>query len=304
MIVLIAGGTGMIGRAVSEELALQGHEAHTLTRSAEVAEAYPTAHLWNPGTDSLDLDAIATDAGAPIEVIINLAGSSISKMPWTKARKNDILQSRLESTSELTGAMKRAKKKPTMFLSGSAVGIYGSRSDETLTEKSNRGVGFLADVVDAWEAAAQAAPRGVKVVTLRTGIVIGPDGGALGPIKLLTKIFVSGPLAGGKQWWPWISLRDEARAIVHLMTAGVTGPVNLVGPNPATANTLMRTLAIQMRRPFLVPAPGFAIRAALGEAGDEILLSSQKVVPAVLEDSGFVFDDVTVGQALTSALQS
>jgi uncharacterized protein (TIGR01777 family) len=304
MIVLIAGGTGMIGRAVSEELALQGHEAHTLTRSAEVAEAYPTAHLWDPGSDSLDLDSIATDAGGPIDVIINLAGSSISKMPWTTARKSDILQSRLESTGELTGAMQRAKKKPPLFLSGSAVGIYGSRSDETLTEKSNRGAGFLADVVDAWEAAAQAAPRGVKVVTLRTGIVLGPDGGALGPIKLLTKFFVSGPLAGGKQWWPWISLRDEARAIVHLMTAGVTGPVNLVGPNPATANTLMRTLAIQMRRPFLVPAPGFAIRAALGEAGDEILLSSQKVIPATLEDSGFVFDDVTVGQALTSALHS
>lgn len=303
MIVLIAGGTGMIGRAVSEELALQGHEAHTLTRSAEVAEAYPTAHLWRPGSNTLDLDAISADAGAPIDAIINLAGSSISKMPWTTSRKNDILQSRLESTEELTGAMKRAKKKPAIFLSGSAVGIYGSRSDETLTEKSSRGIGFLADVVDAWEAAAKAAPRGVKVVILRTGIVLGPEGGALGPIQLLTKFFVSGPLAGGKQWWPWISLRDEARAIVHLLTAGVTGPVNLVGPNPATANTLMRTLAIQLRRPFLLPAPGFAIRAALGEAGDEILLSSQKVVPAVLEDSGFVFDDVTVGQALSEALK-
>lgn len=304
MIVLIAGGTGMIGRAVSEELALQGHEAHTLTRSDEVAEAYPTTHLWNPGSHSLDLDAIAADVGAPIDAIINLAGSSISKMPWTTARKNDILHSRLESTTELTEAMKRAKKKPAIFLSGSAVGIYGSRADETLTEKSSRGIGFLADVVDAWEKAAATTPRGVKVVTLRTGIVLSPEGGALGPIKLLTKVFLSGPLAGGKQWWPWISLRDEARAIVHLLTAGLTGPINLVGPNPATAGTLMRTLAIQMRRPYLIPVPGFAIRLLLGNAGDEILLSSQKVVPAALEDCGFIFSDVTVGQALAAALKS
>ena len=302
MIVLIAGGTGMIGRAVSEELALQGHEAHVLTRSAEVAEAYPTAHLWEPGRGSLDLDAIAANADGPIEAIINLAGSSISKMPWTAARKNDILQSRLDATAELTGAMKRAKKKPSVFLSGSAVGIYGSRGDETLTEKSARGSGFLADVVEAWEKAAE-APRGVRVVLLRTGIVLG-DEGALGPIRLLTRFFVSGPLAGGKQWWPWISLRDEARAIVHLLTAKVAGPVNLVGPNPATAGTLMRTLAIQLKRPYLLPAPRFAISLALGEAGNEILLSSQKVIPTVLEDSGFVFDDVTVGHALSSALRS
>lgn len=302
MIVLIAGGTGMIGRAVSDELALQGHEAHVLTRSAEVAEVYPTAHVWAPGSDTLDLDALATATGGPIDAIINLAGSSISKMPWTAARKRDILQSRLDATTELTGAMSRAKKKPSVFLSGSAVGIYGSRGDETLTEKSTRGSGFLADVVEAWEKAAADVPRGVRVVTLRTGIVLG-DEGALGPIRLLTKFFVSGPLAGGKQWWPWISLRDEARAIVHLLSAKVSGPVNLAGPNPATSGTLMRTLAIQLRRPYLLPTPGFAIRLALGEAGDEVLLGSQKVVPTVLEDSGFVFDDVTVGQALASALR-
>ena len=299
--VLIAGGTGFIGSALADELIASGHSVHTLTRSVEAAEAYPTMHLWNPGVDPLDLDDLAQRIGSPIDAVVNLAGYSISKMPWTRSRKAQILNSRLIATSTITEAMDRAHAVPPVLVNGSAVGFYGTRGDEELTESSPAGQGFLVNVAQAWETAARTAPAGVRVAMIRTGLVIGREG-ALAPLRLLTSLFAAGPLAGGTDWWPWISLRDEARAIVHVIENDISGPVNLVAPSPATSGTVIHSLATLMHRPYWLPAPGFAISLILGQAGRELLLSSQKVVPTVLEDTGFVFTDPTIGQALAAAL--
>lgn len=291
--VLIAGGSGLIGRALAVALEAEGHVVHTLTRSAELAAAESRTHIWNPGVTSLNLDALGT-----FDAIINLAGSSISEMPWTTRRRAGIMHSRLAATNTITEAIATSTRPPLVLLNGSAVGFYGNRGEETLTEVSPRGHGFLPDVVVAWEAAAKTAPEGVRVVLLRTGLVLSPTGGALGPLRLLTKIGVAGPLAGGRSWWPWISLRDEVRAIIHLLTAEVWGPVNLVGPQAETSAIVMQTLAVRLHRPFWLPAPGFAVTALLGQAGRELLLSSQRIQPTVLLAAGFTFLDENVASAL------
>lgn len=293
--VLIAGGTGMIGSALRQELVTSGHKVVLLSRSAGEDRV-----AWNPEVSGIDLDAIAKEHGR-IDAIVNLAGSTISKMPWTKNTKQDILQSRLSSTSVLVEAIDKAQQKPTVLVQGSAVGFYGNRNNELLTETSPRGTGFLAGVVVAWEAAAKPAELHTRVAYARTGLVLGRKG-ALGPLRLLTTFFVSGPLAGGKDWWPWISLRDEARALAYLIENNISGPVNLVAPTPATSSTVMKALARLMKRPYWFPAPGFAISLLLGQAGRELLLSSQKVSPEVLLSSGFTFADNYIEAGLRSAL--
>ena len=294
--VLIAGGTGMIGTALTAELESSGHKVLLLSRSPG------SNHIeWAPESSPLDLDVIAAQHSA-IDAIVNLAGSSISKMPWTARTKHGILYSRLAATTTIVDAIETATKKPKVLINGSAVGFYGNRGNEVLTEKSPRGDGFLSDVVVSWEAAAQPAEKHTRVAYARTGLVLGKKG-ALGPLRLLTSFFVSGPLAGGKDWWPWISLRDEARALAFLIENNISGPVNLVAPNPATSGTLMKALAKLMRRPYWFPAPAFAISLVLGQAGRELLLSSQKISPEVLLSSGFTFLDSDVSEGLHSALR-
>jgi uncharacterized protein (TIGR01777 family) len=292
--VLIAGGTGTIGTAVATRLRSAGHEVHLLSRSAS---ADPTSHQWSPGEVPLDLDPLGK-----LDAIINLAGATVAQLPWTSTRKADIYCSRIDATESIVDAISRAKHKPKALINGSAVGIYGERGDEVLTEQSEAGAGFLASVCSQWEGAAFEASEHTRVVMLRTGLVLAHKG-ALTPLRLLTKAFVSGPLAGGTAWWPWISLNDEARAIIHLITSKVSGPVNLVGPTAATSGTLLRTLAILLKRPYWLPAPRFALNLLLGEGGREVILSSQKIVPSVLEADGFVFEETTVSQALAAALK-
>ena len=293
--VLIAGGTGMIGSALSSELESFGHKVILLSRTAASGRV-----AWNPGNAPLDLDQIAKEHGH-IDAIVNLAGSTISKMPWTAKTKADILNSRLSSTTTLVQAIASAHKKPGVLVQGSAVGFYGDRGSEVLTESSPRGTGFLADVVTQWEAAAKPAEKDLRVAYARTGLVLGKSG-ALGPLRLLTSFFVSGPLAGGKDWWPWISLRDEARALAFLIEDNISGPVNLVAPVPATSGTVMKSLARLMERPYWLPTPDFAISLLLGQAGRELLLSSQKITPDVLVSSGFTFADKEIEDGLRSAL--
>ena len=294
--VLIAGGSGMIGNALTTELEQAGHRVLLLSRTPGAQRI-----AWNPESTALDLDSIAAEHG-PVDVIVNLAGSTISKMPWTAKTKHEILYSRLSSTNTIVEAIERAKKKPRALINGSAVGFYGDRGDEVLTESSARGDGFLADVVVSWEAAANPAEKHTRVAYARTGLVLGRKG-ALGPLRLLTSFFVSGPLAGGKDWWPWISLRDEARALAFLIENDISGPVNLVAPSPTTSGTLMKALAKLLKRPYWFPAPGFAISLVLGQAGRELLLSSQKITPEVLLSSGFTFLDSDVSEGLHSALR-
>jgi uncharacterized protein (TIGR01777 family) len=293
--VLIAGGTGTIGTAVATRLRAQGHEVHLLSRSAS---SDPLVHRWSPGVEPLDLDPLGR-----LDAIINLAGATVAKFPWTSTRKADIFCSRIDATTTLVEAIERAHHKPAALLNGSAVGFYGERGDETLTENSEPGVGFLASVCTQWEEAAVVATEHTRVVLLRTGLVLGREG-ALAPLRVLTKAFISGPLAGGKPWWPWISLNDEARAIIHLITSEVSGPVNLVGPEPARAGAMMRALAHSLTRPYWLPVPRFALSLLLGEGGREVLLASQKVIPEVLLTDGFVFDESTVDSALKIALDS
>ena len=294
--VLIAGGSGMIGTALTTELEQAGHKVLLLSRTPGAQRI-----AWNPESTPLDLDSIAAEHG-PVDVIVNLAGSTISKMPWTAKTKHEILYSRLSSTNTIVEAIERAKKKPRALINGSAVGFYGDRGNEVLTESSSRGDGFLADVVVSWEAAAKPAEKHTRVAYARTGLVLGKKG-ALGPLRLLTTFFASGPLAGGKDWWPWISLRDEARALAFLIENDISGTVNLVAPTPATSGTLMKALAKLLGRPYWFPAPGFAISLVLGQAGRELLLSSQKITPEVLLSSGFTFLDSDVTEGLHSALR-
>jgi uncharacterized protein (TIGR01777 family) len=279
---------------VAARLRFDGHEVHLLSRSTS---AEPSVHLWNPGVDALDLDPLGK-----LDAIINLAGATVAQFPWTSTRKADIYCSRIDATETIVDAISRAKHKPKVLLNGSAVGIYGERGGEVLTERSEGGSGFLASVCSQWEGAAFEASEYTRVVTLRTGLVLGQKG-ALAPLRLLTKAFISGPLAGGKAWWPWISLNDEARAIIHLITSKVSGPVNLVGPEPATSGALLRALARTLKRPYWLPVPRFALSLLLGEGGREVLLASQKVVPEVLLNDGFVFEENTVVQGLSGGRQ-
>lgn len=299
--VLIAGGTGTIGRSLQELLLDNGHNVAILTRGSTSLTAPVPLFSWTPGS-ALDLDDISQQWGHRIDAVVNLSGSSISQIPWTKKRKKNILSSRIDSTTTLVNAIGAAQQKPQLFVSGSAVGFYGNRGDEHLTESSSSGEGFLSDVVKAWEDCARPAEKVCSVAYIRTGLVLDKKG-ALAPIKLLTKFFLSGPLAGGKAWWPWISLHDEVRAIDFILTHKLSGPVNLVGPDPATSGHIMSSLARLMKRPYWFPAPGFAISLILGQAGKELLLSSQHISPDVLTKAGFVFDDKDVTSALTRALR-
>lgn len=299
--VLIAGGTGTIGRSLQELLLDNGHNVAILTRGSTSLTAPVPLFSWTPGS-ALDLDDISQQWGHRIDAVVNLSGSSISQIPWTKKRKKNILSSRIDSTTTLVNAIGAAQQKPQLFVSGSAVGFYGNRGDEHLTESSSSGEGFLSDVVKAWEDCARPAEKVCSVAYIRTGLVLDKKG-ALAPIKLLTKFFLSGPLAGGKAWWPWISLHDEVRAIDFILTHKLSGPVNLVGPDPATSGHIMSSLARLMKRPYWFPAPSFAISLILGQAGKELLLSSQHISPDVLTKAGFVFDDKDVTSALTRALR-
>jgi hypothetical protein len=291
--VLIAGASGLIGTEVTTQLRSQGHEVLSLVRRPTTDESEFT---WSPQAGILDYNLVDR-----ADAVINLSGASLSKLPWTSSYKREIHDSRVSATRTLAQAMHHAATPPATFLSGSAVGFYGDRPLDTLTEKSPRGEGFLADVVVDWEAEAHKAPDSTRVVTFRTGVVIGP-GGAMKPLMALTKAFLGSRLGTGAQVWPWISLHDEAAAIVHLLTSGLEGPVNLAGPVPATSDRLTAITAKDLHRPYRLAVPEFAIRTLLGEAGQEMLLSSQKVVPEKLLADGFEFRDETVEKALGALL--
>jgi uncharacterized protein (TIGR01777 family) len=283
---VVAGASGFIGRALVAELTSAGW---TVTRLVRGPATQANEVSWDPASGALDPTAVS---GA--DAVINLSGASISRMPWTRAIRESIVASRREATTTLVTAINAAKLAPKVFLSGSAVGIYGDQGDSELTEGSARGAGFLADVVDSWEA--DAAHATCRTVFLRTGLVLG-DGGALAPLRLATSFFAGARVGSGKQWWPWISHRDEIRAIVHLIDSKLKGAVNLVGPTPARSVEVTRALASIMTRPHLFVIPAFAI-GLIGDAGRELLLWSQKVSPTALENDGFVFEHRTVVDAL------
>jgi uncharacterized protein (TIGR01777 family) len=292
--ILIAGGSGFIGTELAEQLRAAGHTVLILVRRPART---PNERTWDP-----EARWIKTSLIDEADVIVNLSGASISRLPWTLPYKREILQSRLLATSTLADAILRSESPPEAFISGSAVGFYGDRPGEVLTETSDPGQGFLAKVTDAWEKAAAPAAEKTRVVLVRTGLVIGPRGGALKPLTLLTKAGLAGRLGSGEQNWPWISLYDEAAAIRHLIDSGVTGPVNVVGPEPAPASLVMQELAERLHRPYWLPAPAWALRTALADAGKDLLLADQDVSSQKLTADGFAFRDETVEKAVLAAV--
>jgi uncharacterized protein (TIGR01777 family) len=289
--IVIAGASGMIGTELTRQLEAAGHVVIRLVRRPT---HHPRERQWDPEVSWLNVATV--DAA---DVIVNLSGASISRLPWTLPYKKQILSSRIQATSTITSAIAKSSSPPHTLVNGSAVGFYGDRPGEVLTETSAQGDGFLAKVVEAWERAATKAYPNTRVVMARTGLVLG-NGGALKP---LARLGVAGPLGSGTQIWPWISLRDEAAAIAHLAVASsLTGPVNLAAPHPVTANELSETLAHKLKRPFWLPAPAWAIKAALADAGKELLLSDQNVSSQLLVADGFSFRDDSVDQALNAAL--
>ncbi len=290
---LVAGGSGFIGQELVRQLREDGHTVRILVRRKPRADDEVN---WAPSAHMIDSGAIETT-----DAVINLSGAPLARLPWTPGYKREILQSRLSATQSLTDAMNRASRKPSVLLNASAVGIYGDRPGERLTEESPRGTGFLGDVVEQWEKAAKLAPAKTRVVMLRTGVVLG-KGGSLAPIMALTRFGLGSRLSTGGDIWPWISLYDEAAAIRHLLTSDLSGPVNLVGPTAATSDRITRHVAERMHRPYGLVVPEFALDLALQSAAPELLLSSQHVLPQRLLDDGFEFRHRTAEQAIDAVV--
>lgn len=289
--VVVSGASGLIGSALCRSLEADGIE---VTRLVRRSPRMPGEVQWAPGVDPL---APETLQGAT--AVVNLNGASIGKLPWTGSYRAKLRSSRIDPTRTLAEALGQFGADAPHFVSASAVGIYGSQPGITLTEQSPAGASFLARLCAEWEATAMSAK---PVALIRTAPLIHPDG-VLKPLMTLTKLGVSGPLGRGTQMWPWISLADEVRAIRHIIAQRITGPVNLAGPTPATANDTGRALARAMHRPFFVPAPAFALKLALGDAAESLLLTDARVLPSVLLDTGFEFHHATIEAAITAALE-
>lgn len=288
--VLISGASGLIGSALAGHLSQLGDEVRQLVRRpARTSAEIP----WDPTTRHLDVAALDG-----VDAVVNLSGAGVGDKRWTPSYKQTILTSRTDCTTALAEAIARSGR-PVRFVSGSAVGYYGDRGDEVLTEDSAPGDGFLAEVVRAWESSTHAAEdAGSPVVHARTGLVLAPSGGALAPLVQLAKLGIAGPFGRGRMWWPWISLLDEVAALTFLIDhEEVTGPVNLVAPAADRQKDVIASLASRMGRPSLVPAPPAAMRLVVGQFADEIL-ASQRVVPTRLRAAGFEHTHATLEQAM------
>jgi hypothetical protein len=295
MRVIISGASGLIGSALSAELRKGGHDvAHLVRRPATAGEIQ-----WDPAKGVLAADALD---GA--DAVVNLAGAGIGDHRWTDEYKRELVDSRVKSTTLLATTIANSSNRPPVLLSGSAIGYYGPSDGRELDEQSPAGTDFLADLCVQWEAAtAPAEAAGVRVVHLRTGIVLTPKGGALKKMLPLFKLFVGGRFGNGKQWQSWVSLDDEVGAIVHLLTADVAGPVNLTAPAPITNAGFTKVLGRVLKRPTLFPVPAFGPKLLLGgELADALLFTGQRVLPKALQASGYQFRHTDLDEALTDLL--
>jgi uncharacterized protein (TIGR01777 family) len=295
--VLFSGATGVIGSALVRAAQADRIQGVQLVRHRPTG---PSEIQWSP-----DAPVPVSDS-APLEGIgaaIHLSGANLSSHRWTADYKHQIVQSRVQSTRALVNTLKSLKQRPSVLLCASATGIYGNRGGEILTEESNPGRGFIVDTCLAWEAeAAQARALGIRVVHLRFGVVLSPQGGALKHMLPLFRLGLGGNLGNGRQWMNWIALSDAVRAIFHLVDSAIDGPANLVAPNPVTNAEFTRALGRALHRPAIIPAPAFALRLALGEMTDEVLLASTRAIPDRLLGSGFTFDLPNIASALNGVL--
>lgn len=303
MHIVISGSSGLIGTALTTRLRAGGHQ---LTRLVRTASTGGPGTAGGSGTASWDpvggvLDGSVIDGA---DAVINLSGAGIGDHRWTDDYKRELASSRTATTGLLARTIAAVDRPPAVFLSGSAIGWYGARGDETLDENSSAGTGFLADLCGEWEAAtAPAEVAGVRVAHLRTGIVLSPTGGALKKQLPLFKLGLGGKFGTGLQWQSWISLADEVRAIEHLLTADVTGPVNLTAPGAVTGREFSKVLAEVLHRPAFMPIPSFGPKLLLGsELAEALLFTGQRVAPTKLQASGYEFEHETLDVALRAML--
>jgi len=290
--VAVTGASGLIGTALVGHLRSEGHTVQRFVRRPAIARDEIS---WDPIAGTVDLSALEG-----VDAVIHLAGAGVGDKRWTKKYKSTILNSRLLGTTAIANAV--ATVKPSVFISGSAIGWYGETGNRAVSETDRGGDDFLSAVCREWEGAADLAGD-VRTVKIRTGLVLDPTGGALGRMIPLFRLGLGGKLGDGKQWWSWITLHDQVRAICYLMESKVSGPVNLTSPNPSTNREFTAALARAMHRPALFPAPSFALKLALGGFSSEIL-GSKKILPEVLLNDGFAFDYPQLSTALEALVPS
>jgi len=292
--VAVTGASGLIGSALVPHLRARGDEVLRLVRRAPRSA---DEVQWNPQAGTIDTDALAG-----VEGVVHLAGAGVGDKRWTDEYKLEILNSRVDGTRTLVQALTSLDPKPKVFVSGSAIGWYGDTGDTAVDETAPAGIGFLADVVRAWEAAAEpAAAAGIRVAYARTGLVVASAGGAWARMFPLFKLGLGGKLGSGRQYWSWISLRDEVRALIYLLDNDVSGPVNLTGPHPQTNAAITKVMGEVLHRPTLASVPAFALKRVLGEFSVEVL-GSARVMPEVLTAHGFTWQDPTIADAIRAAL--
>jgi uncharacterized protein (TIGR01777 family) len=291
MKIVVAGGTGFLGHALVARLRSEGYTVQVLTRRPGGADEIG----WNPDGTLGPWAAALDDADG----VVNLAGESIASGRWTAARKARIRDSRIRATRSLVAAISRAPRRPSVFLSGSAIGYYGPHGDEPITEQTPPGSDFLASVCRDWETEALRAASTTRVVLLRTGLVLEKDGGALPQMALPFRLFAGGAVGSGQQYQSWIHRHDWVNIVSFALKApSVSGPLNLTAPHPVTNREFARTLGRVLHRPAFMPAPAFAMRLALGEMADALLLTGQRVLPAAAQAHGVHFEYSTLEAAL------
>lgn len=298
----MTGASGLIGRAVVERLRADGHETVPLVRpGAQPSAAGAPVISWDPATGRIDGSALEG-----LDAVVHLAGEPIAARRWSQTQKRRIAESRQRGTALLAGALARLEAPPAVLVSASAIGYYTDRGDERLDESSSAGTGFLAEVCGRWEAAAAPAREaGIRVVHPRTGVVLSRSGGALAEMLPFFRVGLGGRIGNGRQWMSWITLHDEAAALVWLLDADIEGPVNLTAPMPVTNREFTAALARALRRPALLPTPKPALWARLGrELTEALLYSSARVEPSALQAGGFTFAHPDIATGLQAVLHS
>ncbi len=289
----VTGASGFLGGALARLLESRGERVVRFVRGRE---AGPGEVAWDPARGLLDPAALAG-----LDAVVHLSGAGLADAPWTPARRRVLVESRVESTALLAHALAGCRGRPRVLVSTSAVGWYGDRGDETLDESSAPGTGFLAELAQRWESAAEPAVRaGLRVVHPRLGIVLSPGEGALGPLVRLFRLGLGGPLGNGRAWWSWVGLEDVLGMLLFAIALDeLTGPFNAVAPEPVRQADFARALGRALGRPSWLPAPAFALRAVLGrDRADQMLLASQRVRPSVLERAGFRWRGPALGPLL------